>query len=120
MAKKNLVLRNKINFILFLFFVTSSTIYFIFRDSHDWVRNIFPDAMALVFLSFLLSNMIHRNTKLMTYIIVFGSLFVVFSALFVIGTINNYVFITDISQEFIAVSLITFTIAIIMRKKITV
>lgn len=120
MAKKNVAVRNKINFILFIFFTLSSIIYFTFKNSHEWVRNVFPDAMALVFLSFLLNVMIHRNTKVNVYIIVFGSLFVIFSVLFAIGTINNYIFITDISQEFIAISLITVIIAVIMRKKVAV
>jgi len=120
MSKTNLAIRNKINFILFLFFVVSSITYFLFRTSHVWVRSIFPDAMALVFLSFLLNMMIHRNTKLITYMLVFGSIFVVFVGLFILGTLNNYLFITDISQEFISVSFITLIVALILRKKIVV
>jgi hypothetical protein len=114
-SKARLKLRNTINLILLIIFVVAFIGYFAFPNI-VFINNVTPDAMGLVSLSFVINMLIHRNTKVITYMLVFGSIFV--------SSILCYTFASgfwkDISFELIAVSFITLVITILLRKKIEV
>ena len=120
MAKKKFSFGKNVNFILSILLIISLILYFSLRFVYPWVRNILPDIMSIGVLTLLISLMIDNKTPVDVFLVVFGGIFMISVGLFVYGINNNVRFLIDISPEFIGVSLVTFIVAFIKRRKILV
>jgi hypothetical protein len=117
MMKKNIHKKMAIVF-MFLFFVVLS-LYFVLRDSYDWVRLILPEFLGVTLISLIILLAFKKSWSIKQYSIFLISIFSMGVILLIIGQIYNNMFLTDLSPELLGSTLIGALFGIIFKRKVS-
>lgn len=108
----------KIMQVMLILAILSSIIYYLFSESYRWVSFLMPEIIGITVLGVTVSFAIKKNTKLKTFLILFGSICLSSILGFWYGYTNDIVILKDILPEFFGGTFLGIVLSLIFKKKV--